>query len=109
MCDGRTFDHMYVKLAVDCNLRQNHYYAAGGTETSTPSYTLLNLYAGTDIKSHGRRIASVYASCENITNRAYQNHLSRLKYLDVNKATGRMGVFNMGRNFTVKVVVPIRL
>lgn len=109
MCDGRTFDHMYVKLAVDCNLRQNHYYAAGGTETSTPSYTLLNLYAGTDIKSHGRRIASVYASCENITNRAYQNHLSRLKYLDVNKATGRMGVFNMGRNFTVKVVVPISL
>ena len=51
----------------------------------------------------------MYASCENITNRAYQNHLSRLKYFDVNKASGRMGVFNMGRNFTFKVVVPIGL
>ena len=72
-------------------------------------YTLLNMYAGTDIKSHGKRIASLYVSCENITDRAYQSHLSRLKYLDVNKATGRMGVFNMGRNFTFKVVVPIGL
>lgn len=109
VCDGRTFDNMYVKFAVDCNLRQNHYYAAGGTETATPSYTLLNMYAGTDIKSHGKRIASLYVSCENITDCAYQSHLSRLKYLDVNKATGRMGVFNMGRNFTFKVVVPIGL
>ena len=41
--------------------------------------------------------------------RAYQNHLSRLKYLDVNQVTGRRGVYNMGRNFSIKVVVPIEL
>ena len=109
VCGGNTFDNLFLKLAVDCNLRQNHYYAANDTETPTPSYTLLNLYAGTDIKHRGKRIVSVYASGENLTNRAYQSHLSRLKYLDTNVATGRRGVCNMGRNFSVKVVVPIGL
>ena len=109
VCGGRTFDNLFLKFAVDCNLRQNHFYAANNTETATPSYTLLNLYAGTDIKSHGKRILSVYLSGENLTNRAYQSHLSRLKYLDKNEVTGRTGVYNMGRNFSVKVVVPIDL
>lgn len=107
VCGGRTFDNLYVKLAVDCNLRQNHYYAANHTETATPSYTLLNLYAGTDVKWHGKRVLSVYLSGENLTDRAYQSHLSRLKYLERNTMTGRNGVFNMGRNFSMKVVVPI--
>ena len=109
ICGGRTFDNLFLKFAVDCNLRQNHFYAANDTETATPSYTLLNLYAGTDIKSHGKRLLSLYLSGENLTNRAYQSHLSRLKYLDQNVVTGRMGVYNMGRNFSVKVVVPIEL
>lgn len=106
-CGQRYIDNCYVKLEADCNLRQNHFYAANGTETATPSYTLLNLYAGTDVKRHGRRLFSIYLSCENLADRAYQNHLSRLKYLDRNNATGRMGVCNMGRNFTAKIVVPV--
>lgn len=109
VCGGRTFDNLFLKFAVDCNLRQSHYYAANATETATPSYTLLNLYAGTDIKRRGKRIVSLYLSGENLTDRAYQSHLSRLKYLDTNAVTGRRGVYNMGRNFSVKVVVPIDL
>ena len=50
-------------------------------------------------------ISSINA--QNITDVAYQNHLSRLKYLDENPLTGRMGVYNMGRNFSVKVNVPL--
>ena len=84
-------------------------YATNETETATPSYTLLNVYMGNDIKCHGKRILSLYLSGENLTNRAYQSHLSRLKYLDRNNVTGRMGVYNMGRNFSVKAVVPIDL
>ena len=49
----------------------------------------------------------MYISGENLTNKAYQNHLSRLKYTDVNVVTGRRGVFNMGRDFTLKLVIPI--
>lgn len=109
ICGGSTFDNLFLKFAVDCNLRQNHFYAANNTETATPSFTLLHLYAGADIKSHGKRRLSIYLSAENLTNRAYQSHLSRLKYLDKNVVTGRTGVYNMGRNFSVKVVVPIDL
>ena len=108
VCGGRTFDNMFVKAAAECNLRQNHYYAANNTETATPSYTLFHLYAGTDILCHGKRMMSVYLAGENLFDRAYQSHLSRLKYLGHNPVTGREGVYNMGRNFSVKVVVPIR-
>ena len=109
ICNGHTFDNLFLKFAVDCNLRQNHFYAANETETATPSYTLFNLYAGTDIKYHGKRLLSLYLSGENLTNRAYQNHLSRLKYLDTNPVTGRRGVYNMGRNYSIKVVIPINI
>ena len=43
----------------------------------------------------------------NLTNKAYQNHLSRLKYTDVNPVTGRQGVLNMGRNIIVKLAIPL--
>ena len=109
ICGGRTFDNLFLKFAVNCNLRQHHFYAAYGTETATPRYTLLHLYAGTDIKHRGKRILSLYLSCENLANRAYQSHLSRLKYLDRNVVTGRTGVYNMGRNFCMKVVIPLSL
>ena len=53
----------------------------------------------------------IHALCEamNITDVAYQNHLSRLKYTEENVATGRAGVFNMGRNFSIKLNVPLSL
>ncbi len=105
--DGKTFNNLFVKLGLECNLKQDHYYAANETETETPSYTLLNLSAGTDILHKGRKWCSLYIIGDNLTNRAYQNHLSRLKYLGENESTGRMGVYNMGRNITFKVTIPI--
>ena len=109
VCGGNTFDNLFLKAALDCNLRQSHILSANATETPTPSYTLLHLYAGADIRHHGRRLLSLYLSAENITDRAYQSHLSRLKYLDRNNATGRQGVYNPGRSFSLKAVVPLEL
>lgn len=43
----------------------------------------------------------------NLTDKAYQNHLSRLKYTDINPVTGRQGVYNMGRNFGIKLLIPL--
>ena len=43
----------------------------------------------------------------NVFDRAYQNHLSRLKYTDINAVTGRRGVFSMGRNMMVKVGIAL--
>lgn len=107
--DGMTFDNTYVALQAECDLRQNHYYAAGGTETATPSYTLVNISAGTDIRIRRRKAASIYITCGNVFDRIYQSHLSRLKYLEENHANGRMGIFNMGRNITMKLIVPFGL
>ena len=90
-------------------MRQNHYYKADDTETATPSYTLVHFTAGTDIKVHRRKVASLYLSINNLFDRAYQSHLSRLKYTDINPRTGDMGICNMGRNVIMKLVVPINL
>ena len=101
--DGRTLTNTFVSLGLVCYLRQNHAHTAYNTETATPSYTLLNLSAGTDIRWHNRTVASVYLSATNLTNRAYQSHLSRLKYAD------GPGICNMGRSFGVKLQIPLQL
>ena len=103
------FNNLYIAAGLDCYLRQSHIYRADDTETATPGYALLSLSAGTDIQVRGRKIAEFYVTADNLLNKAYQNHLSRLKYADVNTVTGRRGVYNMGRNITFKLVVPIEL
>ena len=103
----KTLNNAYVALGLEHNLAQNHYYKVDDTETRTPAYTLLSLSVGTDLNIHKKKVAELYVTAENLLNTAYQNHLSRLKYCNVNNATGRQGVFNMGRNIVFKVVVPI--
>ena len=103
------FNNLYVAAGLDCYLKQTHIYSADGTETATPGYALLSLSAGTDIQIKGKKVAELYITADNLLNKAYQNHLSRLKYADENNVTGRRGVFNMGRNITFKVVVPIQI
>lgn len=95
---GKLFNNAFVELEVDWNARQDHFYAVDGTETATPSYTLLNMSAGTDIVIKGKRRASLYFVADNLLDTAWQSHLSRLK---------EMGIMGMGRNFTVKLTVPI--
>ena len=99
--DGRTLTNTFVSIGLECYLRQDHAHTAYGTETATPSYTLLNLMAGTDIRWHNRTVASVYLSGTNLTDRAYQSHLSRLKYAD------GPGICNMGRSFGIKLLIPV--
>jgi iron complex outermembrane receptor protein len=67
----------------------------------------LDLSAGADVLMHGKKVAEVHILADNLLDCAYQNHLSRLKYAPVNMVTGRQGVYNMGRNITFKVAVPI--
>ena len=103
------FNNLYVAAGLDCYLKQTHIYSADDTETKTPGYALLSLSAGSDIQVKGRKVAELYITADNLLDKAYQNHLSRLKYADVNAATGRRGIFNMGRNITFKIVVPLFL
>ena len=97
----------YFKIGIDKTWAQNHYYAAYDTETATPGYTLLNQGIGTDFVSGHKTRFSLYISGNNLTDVAYQSHLSRLKYTGSNYATGRTGIYNMGRNISFKLLIPI--
>ena len=95
---GRLFNNAFVAIELDWNARQDHFYAVDDTETATPSYVLLNMSAGTDLVIKGKKRASIYLLADNLTDAAWQSHLSRLK---------EVGIYNMGRNFTVKLLIPI--
>ncbi|MBT2556387.1 TonB-dependent receptor [Hymenobacter sp. ISL-91] len=100
--------NLYARTALEHNFAQNRVFSAFETETRTPGYTLVNLGLGSDVVSaKDRTLFSLYLTLNNVFDVAYQNHLSRLKYTDVNYATGRQGVFNMGRNLSVKLIVPL--
>lgn len=103
---GKTLRNVYARVELDNTFAQNHAFTGFNTETNTPGYSLLNLGVGSDIAKKGKTIFSLYLVAENITDVAYQSHLSRLKYAPENFVTGRNGVFNMGRNFSIKLNIP---
>ena len=98
----------YVGVQMEVNLAQNDVFSAYETETPTPGYTLFNAGFGSDfVNRKNKTLFSLHFAVNNLTDVAYQNHLSRLKYAPVNEVTGRSGVYNIGRNFSVKLAVPI--
>ena len=104
---NRFMANAYFKIGIEKSWAQNNYYAAYDTETTTPGYTLLNMGIGTDFTSRHKTLFSLYISGNNLTDAAYQSHLSRLKYTAMNNATGRTGIYNMGRNISIKLLIPI--
>ncbi|MBC8111589.1 MAG: TonB-dependent receptor [Verrucomicrobia bacterium] len=105
---GKFLSNAYVLAEFEYHQAQNRVLLAYNTETTTPDYGLLNAGFGADVvnKNH-KTLFSVYVSGQNLTNLAYQNHQNRLKYLEVNAVTGRQGVFNMGRNVSLKLLFPL--
>ena len=101
-----SISNAYIKFGVDCYFKQDKFFAAYETETATPAYTLLNAGIGANVKALNKKdFLSLFISAENLADVAYQSHLSRLKYAPQNLATGRIGVFNMGRNISIKAVL----
>ena len=103
---AKRFQHTIFTIEAVNYFKQNVPFTSFGTETSTPGYLLLNAGFSTSIRSNKRTLFSIYLLGNNLTDKAYQNHLSRLKYSDENVVTARTGVFNMGRNFMIKLNVP---
>ncbi|MBQ0048763.1 MAG: TonB-dependent receptor [Bacteroidales bacterium] len=98
----------YVSFGLVCHLRQNHVYTSDPladsdevNETPTPAYTTFNLSAGVDLHVLGHSCIELTLSCQNLFDKVYQPHLSRLKYADA------PGVSAMGRNICFKVNVPL--
>jgi len=105
---GTRLGNLYARAAVEYTFAQDRFFSAFNTETGTPDYTLVNAGVGTDLhNAKGATLASVFLTGNNLFDVGYQSHLSRLKYADFNYANGRGGIFNMGRSFGLKLVVPL--
>lgn len=104
---GKSLRNLSVYFEIDNTSRQTHPFTAYQTETETAGYTLLNAGISTNIMHHNKTLFSIYLNAMNLGDVAYQSNLSRLKYTDVNPITGRQGVFNMGRNFSIKLNIPL--
>ncbi len=106
---GKQFPNSFIKVEYNYTTRQNRVLLQNRTETITPSYSLVNVGLGTDVtnKKKGSTLFSFYFTVNNVFDKAYQNNLSRLKYAAENMSTGRVGVFNMGRNLSFKIIVPV--
>ncbi len=103
----KNLKNLYFLLEMEKYFRQDNIYSAYHTETATPTYTLLNASVGTDVMLNKHTLFSIYINGSNLTDEVYQSHLSRLKYAPENYLNGRTGVYNMGRNVSVKVIVPV--
>ncbi|HVM89008.1 MAG TPA: TonB-dependent receptor [Puia sp.] len=120
--NSASFANTYVKFGVLHCFEQKHIYNAtsiydalsdyelAASLAPTKAYTLFNIGFGTDMKGNkGNRILSFYISANNIFNTAYMDYMSRFKYYTANLAVNpvRVGVYNMGRNISFKLLVPI--
>jgi len=66
-------------------------------ETETGAYTLYHFSVNSDLKIDKQKL-TIFINGENITNVKYYDHLNRFKVLDI---------YNMGRNITFGVFIPI--
>ena len=106
---GKVLKNSYISFGIEHEFRQDKIYSAFQTETVTDAYTLINAGIGTDVLLNKKTLFSVYLNGTNLGDVSYQSHLSRLKYAPVNNVSGRTGVFNMGRNISLKMIVPVNL
>ena len=105
---GKRLKNVYAKAGIDMNFAQNNVFEAYGTETKAKGYTLIDAGIGADItNSKHHTLCTVTIAAQNIMDVAYQNSLSRLRYAPVNNVTGRTGVYNVGRNFSAIVSIPL--
>ena len=79
-------------------------YAA--SKNATAGYTLFNAGFGGDIYAKGHKYFELYVICNNLLNTGYMDYMSRFKYYPVNYATDRVGVYDMGRNISMKIIIP---
>jgi len=121
---GKSIKNAYIKAGMlDCFQQNKIYeqyaiyngYSQSGTpfeyaasKKATEGYVLFNAGMGGDItNSTGQIIFKLYFVCNNMFNTVYMDYMSRFKYYPVNYSTGRVGVYNMGRNFSIKLIIPI--
>jgi iron complex outermembrane receptor protein len=106
------FGNAFVKIQFEMYAAQNRVYLQNNTETPTAGYQLFNAGFGTDVlNKKGKPMFNISFFGNNLFDVAYQSGLNRLKYFEPypHNFTGHDGIYNMGRNFSVKINVPLML
>jgi len=121
---GKSITDAYLKVGMLSCFEQNQVYLQeaannGFSQTQTPfeyaasqsataGYILFNAGIGGNLKNkEGHTYAKIYIAGTNLLNTVYMDYMSRFKYYAVNYTTDRVGVFNMGRNISVKLIIPL--
>lgn len=100
---------VYIKLVAQQTFAQDRFFSGFSTETRTPAYLLMDAGMGFSVVDRKNKVkATIHLAVTNLTDQAWQSHTSRLKYTSENLSSGRMGVFNQGRNFSVRLAVPFK-
>jgi len=102
----------FVKIQLELYAAQDRAYLENNTETPTPGYQLVNAGFGMDIlNKKGNAILNLSFFGNNLFDVAYQSNLNRLKYFEDYQGnyTGHNGIYNMGRNFGIRINVPVIL
>jgi iron complex outermembrane receptor protein len=96
------------KAGLEFNAAQHRYLALYDTETATPSFTLVHIGAGADIRFSSHLTIQWQVQVDNLLNTAYQSNLSRLKYFEYYQQSpnGHLGIYNMGRSINTRITVP---
>ena len=87
------FSNSFLKVETNYVFAQNH---PGQFETSSKAYDLLNLVVGTQMKIN-KQWVDLDITASNLFNTLYMDHLSTLQ---------EVGIYNMGRNFTISLHIP---
>jgi iron complex outermembrane receptor protein len=106
----KIFSSIFFRIGFQYYGAQQRFYSENNTESFTPGFFLLDAGLGSDIRVKKRLLCTLTLYGTNLTDEIYQSHLNRLKYMDNHpvNSTGRSGISNMGRNFNLKVVIPIK-
>lgn len=98
---NKMFGELSVSFGVDRTFKQDRVYTLYDTESATKGYTLFNASVGAFFKNEkGNTVAKLFIVGDNLLDKAYQNHLSRLKYV---------GVYSPGRNVSLKLIIPFAI
>lgn len=94
-------------FGLEYNASQNRYLGLNNSETFTPAYWLLNLGISASLGLREDRTVQFVFQVNNLLDKAYQSHLSRLKYFEYyqNSPNGKLGIYNMGRSINIKVII----
>lgn len=94
---------------MEYNHAQNRYLALNGSESFTPEYTLFNLGLNAEVKYNNSKAIQIILQLNNMLDKAYRSHLNRLKYFEYYSSSpnGHDGIYDMGRNLSLKIIVPL--